>query len=117
MSNLPGAEVHLGQSARQLCHACYHCRTGGGPRHLLVSGGYSVSCRVLHRSPGLSERDAGSEDNQKQREHYVSNGFADEAVEYASQTENRRVIARAYLRKGKQSSLCRIEILSKLNNA
>ncbi len=60
------AEVHLGQSTRQVRHACDRCRGGGGERHLLVGGGYSFSCRI---ALGLSERDAGS-DHEKQRQRY-----------------------------------------------
>jgi len=60
--------VQLEQPARQLRHGCDNCGTFDGERHLIVGGGYSVSCRVYYKN-------AGSEDNEKQRERYYGNRF------------------------------------------
>src|SRR5262245_32062921 len=49
-------DIQLGQSTWQVCHTRDHSRAGGSERHLL----------------GLSERGAGSEDNEKQRQRYYS---------------------------------------------
>jgi len=60
--------VQLEQPARQLRHGRDYCGTFDGERHLIGGGGYSVSCRVYYKN-------AGSEDNEKQRERYYANRF------------------------------------------
>src|SRR5262245_3890888 len=55
-----GKAVELGQPARQFRHGRDYCRAFGGERHLIVDGGYSISCR------------ARSEDSEKQRQSYNS---------------------------------------------
>ena len=62
-------DVYLGQPARQLRHARDRCRSSGGERHLRAVGGCSVSFL------GLSERGAGSKDNDKHRERNYAHRF------------------------------------------